>query len=439
MVLGFGTVHPPGEADADYDGFFFRADEMPRLATEIVGKPLCIEHDTSEPVGKVTNAWVGRDKALNVIFETDPTFKGFLAENLLVGGVTKDLSLGHDVKLDRRNLRVLDKMPTEVSICVKGDRDGTHVRTVGREFGASRQQQRTGYIKDAAPHPAPTPTPSMSSEEPKTTTTDAPPASTTTTETPAADPVAPAAATGNGVNSELLDLITKQQGELAAMKLRYEEEQKRAQSAEAKAAKLGGANKRKRAGLIDGAVKKLVQHLLATDEFKDTLKPQEAQIDAIMEGLKDSEDAAPLVDVVACAASALRGTTTRLEEEFQARKKLKTEVDALKEQIATYQKPALESARERFGGSNPAQAPSAPSAPPAQPQWSRVASRMPRGMKPMEPPKDGVQVRNPAFWKSLVAGGTRTGTGMGWFDEGNLVGKNYEPGQRPTRLPAQNA
>ena len=112
MVLGFGCVHPPGERESDYDGLYFREDEISGLAEKIIGKPLCIEHDLQEPVGKVINAWVGRHKALNVIFETDSTFKGFLAENLIVRDMCKDLSLGHDVKIDRSNMRVLDKLPT---------------------------------------------------------------------------------------------------------------------------------------------------------------------------------------------------------------------------------------------------------------------------------------------------------------------------------------
>ena len=443
MVLGFGTVHPPGE-DSDYDGFYYRADEMPQLAADIVGKPLCIEHDTSEPVGTVTNAWVGRDKALNVIFETKPTFKGFLAENLLVQDVCKDLSLGHNVKIDRRNQRVLSKEATEVSICVKGDREGTHVRTVGPEFvgvtDGAHKEEDDGYIKEGAPQRVEN-TSLMSSEEPQKS--DAPPADTkmaTETTAAAANEGESSARGENSFNQELLDLVTKQQGEITAMKARYAEEQTRAKEAEDKNEKYRAKGKRKRSELIDSSIAKMVKFLLQNEQFKGTLKPQEEQIDAIMQGLKESEEAAPLVDVVACAASALSGTTTRLEEEYQSTKRLKTEVDQLKEQIATYQKPALASARERFGATSAAEkAPAAAPTAPGQPQWSRVAQRMPRGMKPVQAPRDGVQVRNPDFWKHLVAGGTSTGTGMGWFDEANLVGKRYEDGQRPKVLPHQDA
>ena len=427
MVLGFGCVHPPGERESDYDGLYFREDEMSGLAEKIIGKPLCIEHDLQEPVGKVINAWVGRDKALNVIFETDSTFKGFLAENLIVRDMCKDLSLGHDVKIDRSNMRVLDKLPTEVSICVKGDRQGTHIRTVGKEKNSctfdNDDQQLIEYIKGAVDKQVPQ-TSTMSSEDPKTQKPKEAADEEKNDQKKAATP--PEQKRNENLN-ELLDLVTKQQGELTAMKTRFEEQQQRAKNAEDKVNAYAAKGKRKRSALIDDSVKKLVQHLLKSEEFREQLKPQEEQIDAIMEGLKDSEEAAPLVDVVACAASALTRSTTKLEAEYQATKRLKTENEELKQQIATYQKPALESARERFGGAKKAP----PQAPASAPQWSQVA-RMPRGMKPMQAPKTGMQVQNPEFWKELVGRSRQSNTtGMGWFDESNLVGKQYEAGQRP--------
>lgn len=436
-MLGHGVVHPPGEAEPDYDGFYYRADEMQGLADNLVGKPLCIEHDTEAPVGKVKQAWVGRDNALNVVFETDKTFKGFMAENLLVRDVCKDLSLGHNVTIDRKNMRVLQKDPTEVSICVAGDRAGTHVQTIGAEFGGGHRTS-SQYIRGTSSVPAADPIKAMSDttaapDTPMTPADDGGGA-TNTSGTAAAAETKPAEAevpvNGSAFNQELLDMLAKQQTEVANLTAKYNAAEEKRKAAETKAAKLGATNKRKRADLIDNTVKKLVEHLLKSEEFRSTLAPQEKQIEQIMEGLKDSEDAAPLVDVVACAASAFNGATSKLEAEYQATKRLRTENSELKERIKNYQAPALATARERFGAPK-----AAPAAPPTAPQsqW-RPTTRMPRGMKPLAAPKSGVQVANPEFWKQLVHGGTEAPSGMGWFQESNIVGKEYNAGQRPKNI-----
>lgn len=429
MVLGHGVVHPPGEENADYDGFYYRADEMQGLAENLVGKPLCIEHDADAPVGEVKQAWVGRDNALNIVFETDKTFKGFMAENLLVGDVCKDLSLGHNVTIDRKNMRVLNKDPTEVSICVAGDRAGTHVQTLGAEFGGGHGTSSSSqYIRGTSTVRATDPIIAMSdtTPAPDTPMTPADDGSGSTNAAEAKPAAAELPANGSAFNQELLDMLAKQQNEVANLTAKYNAAEEKRKAAESKAEKLGATNKRKRADLIDNTVKKLVEHLLKSDEFKGTLAPQEKQIEQIMEGLKDSEDAAPLVDVVACAASAFNGATSKLEAEYQATKRLRTENSELKERIKTYQVPALESARERFGAPK-----AAPAAAPAAPQSQWRAARMPRGMKPMAAPKSGVQVANPEFWKQLVQGGTTAPSGMGWYQEESVVGKDYREGQRP--------
>ena len=123
-MLGFGCVHPQGEAE-DYDGLFFKQSELSQLARDLVGKPLCIEHMDKEPAGRVCHAWVGASRPeVYAIFETKSDFHGFLAKNLVQGGICQDLSLGHDVTIGES---VLKKTPTEVSICERGARPNTPI------------------------------------------------------------------------------------------------------------------------------------------------------------------------------------------------------------------------------------------------------------------------------------------------------------------------
>ena len=61
MPLGFGCVHPEGEGD-DYDGLYYKQNELQSLSEELVGKPLYNEH-VPESVGEVTHAWVGSQTA----------------------------------------------------------------------------------------------------------------------------------------------------------------------------------------------------------------------------------------------------------------------------------------------------------------------------------------------------------------------------------------
>ena len=131
MVLGVGVVHPPGERAPDYDGVYFRRDEMAKLAADLHGKPLCVEHHEGDPVGTVRRAWVGRQNRLFVLFETDDeTFKGTLAGQLVDRRICTDLSLGHRVAYDPEAHRVLGKTPVEVSLCTQGARPGTHIYAV---------------------------------------------------------------------------------------------------------------------------------------------------------------------------------------------------------------------------------------------------------------------------------------------------------------------
>ena len=305
MVLGVGCVHPPGERAADYDGFYFRADEMSSLARDLQGKPLCIEHDTSHPVGTVREAWVGTDGDVYCLFDTDDDrFAGHLASNLVRQGVCHDLSLGHDVAVGTKGstTEVRGKVPREVSICVRGARDGTHITAMQRCSSATARKLKKASItaarrrlEQAIPSDRShvtimdkTPDTDSQATQPTTTTTTTP----DTTKDPAATDAAPAAtpssdvpAVASSFKEELLNLVTRQQAENAVLLERIKAETERRETAEKKVTSLNESNKRKRAAVLEGAVSEMVQSLLQNPEFKKKLEPNMTQLNNIFEGM----------------------------------------------------------------------------------------------------------------------------------------------------------
>ena len=375
MVTGIGVVHPPGERDAGYDGVFFRADEMHQLAQELVGKPLCVEHREDTPCGHVSRAWVGRNNRLFVLFETEDTsFPGVLAHHLVQHRVCTDLSLGHRVAVDASISRVVAKTPVEVSLCVQGARDGTHIYGVSasREAAAvpsSVCRTQGGYILRArvpvvgAPKSSSSSTTMSTESAPVATNAAAEPASTASTAstTPTdtngggAAAAAAAAPTNTGavatttppnVNQELLDLVQQQQSEVAQLKQQRDELQARAQAAETKAQRLDATNKRKRDEAFKGAIGKWYDNILKM--YNKELGSDESSVRAMFERMKEAEDSTPMVNLLACTAAHTATSTQKLEEAYQESKRLKTERDQLQAQVARFQKPALDAAHERY-------------------------------------------------------------------------------------------
>ena len=69
MVLAVGCVHPEGESE-EYDGLYYRQNEMQTLANDLVGLPIYVEHMEDQKVGDVVYAWVGDDKRCYTMLET---------------------------------------------------------------------------------------------------------------------------------------------------------------------------------------------------------------------------------------------------------------------------------------------------------------------------------------------------------------------------------
>lgn len=439
MTLGIGCVHPPGEG-LEYDGFFYRACEMNKLAEAVKGKPLLLNHNKDYEVGTICEAWIGSDGQLNVLFELSETFNGYIAHGLISKQICHDLSLGHDVQVDWTNHRVLDKTPTEVSICVNGARNGTHISMLQDNPTTARKLKKT-YIYEAQQNIENKTT--MSSKATKSDVNkDSEKQPKDATEDVKMDDVdkkkevktAEDDEHTKNFKQELLDLVTKQRAEVTVLENKFKEEQSKREAAEKRAQKLDAGNKRKRKTVIEGAIAKMLEKLLEDKEFSNKLGHQRKELDQLFAGMKESEDATPVVDLIGCCASQISRNTRDLEVEYQRSKRLKKENDTLQARLEGLQKPALEDARERFGGATTTR----PKEVKQTSQWSSVVSRMPRGMKPVAAPRDGAAVRNPNFWKELTRGGTQVGTGMGHFDEYNLIGRDYQDGQAPRRY-AQDA
>ena len=460
MVLGFGVVHPKGEVDAHYEGLFFRSDETEELARSLKGKPLLLDHDKSNgAVGVVEKAWVGKGGEVFALFRTHDTLSGHVASSLMKHNVCRDLSLGHDVVVvrDGDERRVIGKIPREVSICVQGDRDGTHIHAVQSSSAATRRLKigsiyaSRAALEATVPSKRTTPSPhkrrenmsQTTNDQPKTTKKNDADEDDSTTKAvdegaaPTADePVLKASnlTEGDTFKEELLNLVTKQQAENAVLLERIKSETAGRHAAEDKARKLDEGNKRKRAAILNGAVAEMLKTLMEDEEFKTKLAGQEGAINNLLEGMKESDGDTvdPLVDVMSCAASRIARSTTQLEREFQASKRLKTERDQLRSQLDNLRKPALQSARERFGAPSNAAAPTS-RVEPTKPEWTRV---MPPGMREVEKNTSGMQVRNPSFWSSLNLDRAQGNTGMGWMRSKGIVGKEYfTDGRQPKLLP----
>ena len=128
MTVSWGRVHPKGEPDQDASKtLFYTQSQLQELAVELIGKPLLIEHDERYPVGSVLHSWTTHDGCY-ALFETDKrTTGGKVAAQLLDTGLYAELSLGHRAQVDPTTYEVGTKEAKELSIVMKGAREGTDI------------------------------------------------------------------------------------------------------------------------------------------------------------------------------------------------------------------------------------------------------------------------------------------------------------------------
>lgn len=417
MPLGFGCVHPEGEGD-EYDGLYYKQNELQALSEDLVGKPLYIEH-VPEAVGEITQAWVGRKKpACYAMFETSDDYMGYFANNLIDKGVCGDLSLGHNVLVDQDAGKVVKKSATEVSICGKGARPDTHILAFRKNVPSSIQTKKGKYMIHV------TSSLSTMSDQTAATSTPTQPAEATTSNTSDA---APSSSTSSPVLSELLAQLKDQTAQInswkekhtsteAALKQANEERTAYQQQLDT----LQASNKRKREEAIEGTIKDFVENMIK--KYQKELKPHADDLANMFQGMKNSAQAEPMLALLECAAASGKASTTQLEKAYQETKSLKEQIQSVKKEVIGLKTPQFETSSERFAKKARVAAPTA------------SAVRMPTGMTLPTASKSGMQNAYPDLWSKLMTTGPNVGPGMGWFSESTLVGKEYHDGRRPANI-----
>ena len=384
-MLSVACVHPKGEPDGT-DTLYLCDGEMDRVADQLRDCPLLVEHD-SKPVGKVVHAYQDKtDRKLYAVFETDPsTFGGAVAGSLVSCGVLGEVSLGHECSIQHSadgSQRVVGKIPTELSIVQKGAREGTHILGKTRKIPAKR------YIKLDKPI--------VSVTKPEMSATQIPPPEQ------------------NKQNDDMVKQLLEQVKALtesATLASKENEELKEANGKFAqKVEEQEAVGKRKREGIIEGSVKDYFAQLMT--KYETELKPHEEQLAGMMDAMKSNSASEPMVQALACAAAAAKGSVTELEESYQAQKKLKTEIDGLKAKLSNQATPMFGKKEERVEiVEAQASATSAPKEPAAFASiFGGVPLRTPSSMR-----SAGMRETNPGMWNDLLKNAPR-GKGMPKID-----------------------
>jgi len=375
-MLSVACVHPKGEDD-DYDGLFIRDCEMDRIGEQLVGCPLLVEHD-SEPVGKVIHAFKDTtDGRLHAVFETDnDTFGGCVSGALLRTGLAGEVSLGHECKIEHSadgTQRVVDKTPTELSIVQRGAREGTKI------MGKTRKSQPQRYIKLN-----------------KSNTTIQKPIMSSTESAPQ-NPPSDKTQQSDDMVKQLLEQV-KKLTETQTLQSKENEQLKQANDQFAKQVEEQEAvGKRKRGSILDGSVKDYFSTLMS--KYETELKPHEEKLHSMMDAMKGNSASEPMVQALACAAAAAKGSVTELEESYQANKKMKTEIDELRAKLTNQSTPMFSKKEERV---ETVEAQASATQQPKQPAafssiFGGPVLRTPASMKGA-----GMREHNPAMWNDLL-------------------------------------
>lgn len=331
--LALGVVHPKGES-SEYDGLFFKENEMCKLAEDLVGKPILFEHDSDKVVGKIIHAFVGQgveEGELFCLFEMDKTFEGEMASAFLEGGIAADLSLGHDVQIreSETSSEVVGKIPVEVSLCTKGARENTHVYLYAnstekkyiKKCRSSSKQSASVEIMDSVQNTNTMPT----------------------TENPDSTGVEQKVA--NTFLNEMKSLKTAGNDTSAALQRVIEEKEKMARELEtlkSERDQMNQAGQRKRANVVNGSVAELYKLLL--ERHQETLGDGGEDWKETTQGMIQNPAASHLVEVLNCCAKEFNKSTTKLEAQYQENKRLKEEMASIQKTLA----PAFSSKSERI-------------------------------------------------------------------------------------------
>ena len=389
MSLAIACVHPKGENDA-YDGLFLCDSEMDRVAIDLAGCPILVEHD-SKPVGRVLHAFKdSNDGRLHAVFETNnDTFGGAVAGSFISSGLVGEVSLGHECSIQHSadgSQRVVGKIPRELSLVQRGAREGTQI------LGKTKKIPPQRYIKLT---------------DSKNTVQKTTMSATDSTQIPPADQ----SQANSDIMKQLLEQV-KALTEAQTLNKKENEELKNANDKFAEQVEASEASgKRKRAGILDGSVKDYFATLMA--KYSTELAPHEEQLQDMLTSMKSNSASEPMVTALACAAAAATGSVTELEAQYQSNKKLKTELDELKQKFAEHQAPMFSKKAERVE-TVLAEASATTQQPKRPAQFASIfggtSVRTPAMMK-----GSGMRETNPDMWNDLVSNAS-IGKGMPKID-----------------------
>jgi len=371
-MLSVACVHPKGE-DVDYDGLYFRDSELARAAEQLRGCPVLVEHD-SDPVGRVIHAYQDKtDRKLYAVFESNDSFGGCVSGALIRSGLTGEVSLGHDCSIAHSadgSQKVVDKIPRELSIVQKGAREGTRI------LGKSKKDTTKRYIKVSKP---------LTTQKP-----------TKMTDTAPQIPPSDQSQANDAIMKQLLEQV-KQLTEAQTLASKENEELKEANGKfAAQVEEQEAAGKRKREGIIEGSVKEYFTSLM--EKYKTELAPHEEQLGAMFESMKSNAASEPMVQALACAAAAAKGSVTELEEQYQSNKKMKTELDELRAKLENQAAPLFSKKEERV---EVVEAQASKSAPAEPKTFSSIFSGTPL-RTPSSMRSAGMRETNPGMWNDLL-------------------------------------
>ena len=409
-----GCVHPSGEKD-DYDGLYYRKNEMGKLAHDLVDKPLFIEH-MEDQVGHIKHAWVGKNNECFAIFETAKNFPGYLAENLINNQVCTDLSLGHNVHIDQEKNVVVNKQAIEVSICEKGARPDTHIYAFEKNDTATDESKNKNYIiqmKSSILKMSDSTEPTI---QPMESESEVQPEQENKTEESS-----PLVAEYDEIFKQMKD----QAASFEALKLQFQQSEDARKNAEGRLSVLNKRKRDQREQVIEGTLKKFIGEMVK--KWKTELEPHQMDLEQVLSAMKNNESSESMVKLLACTASSMGKNAAELEKSYQEQKVLKQKMMDLKNELQKMSTPAFSSPSERFVDL-PVKASSA-----APPKRARYSAPLPPGIQLPRKGIAGMQNRNPDLWAQMTAGSNNVG--MGWFSESNLVGKEYADGRRPKKIP----
>mgnify|MGYP005990073313 CR=1 FL=1 len=118
---------------------------------QLVGQPLCVEHDESIQVGEISKTWTDKKGQLRFMARLYvDTPQGIAAHNSMNRGELSGISVGYSPMLDRETMTVNGKVFKEVSLCRQGFFPGAQVSVRASANRATLTEKMLIFFKISA-------------------------------------------------------------------------------------------------------------------------------------------------------------------------------------------------------------------------------------------------------------------------------------------------